>query len=345
MSFKLNNRLKYATLISLIAINSNNYLNKAQNGVHFNFKNFVTSEKSIENKNLHDKFNSYDYAWNPFFNDVNLINKSIANKTSSSMDSVIKFVDKNSIKEYLSLNNLSKDYVNGEPTLNKLRILLKSGKEIEKDRFNTVSDGVRGLEGLANILDVNVGSYESNTKESLTFLKIYKDDIKSAASKYDLNPNLLASLLVHESGGRSFTMSKTGALGSAQLTSYIYNPDYLGGVKKNDINPFDTPKAIDRSANYLSYLIDKYERFDDSNHTLALTAYNQGASTMSRAMILAKNNGVYLPKDIVNFSYVSNKNSKKYVLSNEGRMFSNNIHQDIVKASLIFEDEYLASLD
>ncbi|MFW6272741.1 MAG: transglycosylase SLT domain-containing protein [bacterium] len=344
MSFKINNRLKYATLISLMAINPNNYLNEAQNKLSLS-SDCVKGEKNIETESLDDKFNSYDYMWDSFFSDVNLINKAITNNTSSSMDSVIKFVDKSSIKKYLFLNKLSDDYVNGEPTLNKLRILLKSGAEVAKDRFNTTSNGSRGLEGLANALDVEVGSYEANMKNSLNFLEIYKDDIKSAASKYDLNPDLIAGLLVHESGGRSFTMSKTGALGSAQLTSYIYDPTYLGGVNKSDINPFDTPQAIDRAADYLSYLIDRYERFDDSNHTLALTAYNQGPNAMSRTLKIARSNGVIAPRDIVNFTYASSDNNKKYVLSHEGRMFSSNVQNEIVKAGPVFKDKYLASLD
>lgn len=374
MTFKIKKSMEYATLIGLMAINPINNFNNTQNESFSDFKKQEVVENDLEHRLWSEDVTLTSFGkQQDFLKQANLINKAIARNTHSSMDSVIKFVDKSSLNTYFSLNNLPLSYTKDAPVLNKLRVLMKDGDEVAKDRFQSSDNLYLSLDAFANKLCVNAGSYEYDKESSRNFFKIYKDDIEKSAKKYDISPELLGGLLAHESGGRSFTMSRTGALGAAQLTSYIYDPQHRWpDGEKEPINPFDTPTAIDRSANYLSNLVKRYERYDDSNHTLALTAYNQGDSVVNSALRISKINGISRARDVVNFSYTVNNNDTdttnihnvndnstninkdnnstdstniKYLLSDEGRSFSSKVQREMVKISPLFNEKYLASLN
>jgi soluble lytic murein transglycosylase-like protein len=257
-----------------------------------------------------------------------------------SVDSVAKFVSRENIQKYFRLKNLPLNYVEGEHALNRLRALTKTGEEYSNDRFNIRRTSGRSLNALANYFGVIPGDYETNPQNTRAFFKLFKEDIQNASEKYNIDPIEFASLIKHESGGFSFAISTTGASGAAQLTSYIYDPKQGSSLDEtknsNPVHPLD---AIDRSAEYLGYLKEKYRRFDDQAGTLRLAAYNQGEPVVDRALNIARSHGVRNPTQVLNFI---NPENNSYVVSAEGRGFPRKVRAEKRHMNLYIQ-EFLAN--
>jgi soluble lytic murein transglycosylase-like protein len=93
----------------------------------------------------------------------------------------------------------------------------------------------------------------------------YGDLVEQAASKYGLDPALLAGLLKHESQWNPRAVSDSNAKGLGQFLD--------GTAKEQGIsNPFDPKQSIFGAAKYLRQQIDAF----GGNVELGLRAYNQG---------------------------------------------------------------------
>lgn len=336
----------YASLASLSLISCSYLVNKSQIKPFNELNNSKLEQELLKNKEfLKDNTFYVNSKFNPEhtqsrnnnisledalkrYSQLKLINKATnadVQKRPLSIDSVAKFVDREILLDYFRINNLSLNYQDEEYSLNRLRGLTKNGSDFAYDRFNIARTPRKSLNQIANYFGIRLGAFETNPQNTKAYLDLFKEDIISAAKKYNIDPVEYISLIKHESGAGSFVGSKTGAFGPTQLTSYIYNPirgSNLDESKKS--NPIHALDAIDRGAEYLGYLKKKYKQYDDSNGTLRLTAYNQGEPVVDRALNIARANGVRQPTQIINFF---NENKNKYVLSSEGRNFSKQVRE------------------
>lgn len=103
---------------------------------------------------------------------------------------------------------------------------------------------------------------------------------------YCVNPEFLPEIDMYdilsvmgvESGGNNTAVSRTGAIGPMQLTSYVYgNGTWSDNVYREAINPLDLSQACERSADFLHLLSNKY----DDMRTVFM-AYHDGESRANR---------------------------------------------------------------
>jgi peptidoglycan DL-endopeptidase CwlO len=97
----------------------------------------------------------------------------------------------------------------------------------------------------------------------------YADLFTRAASRYGVDPSVLAAMAKQESGFNSQAVSPAGAQGLMQ-----FMPATAKGL---GVNALDPTSAIDGAARYLSTLTKQFGSTD-----LALAAYNAGPGTVSR---------------------------------------------------------------
>jgi hypothetical protein len=331
MARKLKKMIKNYVLGSLMLTGCSFLTNEAINNRFNQNRTGLESKLEMENTLSPEEINKQE----KYKLIENAINADIQ-KRPLSVDSVIKFVGRDELQEYFNSNNIGFNYEKDKIALNRLRAVLKSSDEIEQDRFRLDRSPVKSFKKLNNYLGITPGVAENNFSNSMVFFNLYKDNIIESANKYNIDPVELVGLMKHESGLGTFIASRTGALGSAQLTSHIYNPKKgttLDTNKKS--NPFNTIEAIDRAAEYLGHLKNVYARIDDSQGTLRLTAYNRGEGDMNRAINLAKSYNVRNPRDIVNFIDPSNNS---YVLASEGRNFAPKVRREASFMNSFFKE-------
>jgi len=106
-------------------------------------------------------------------------------------------------------------------------------------------------------------------------LNAYGDSIIAASRKYRVDPRLVYSVIMAESGGRSDALSPKGARGLMQLTDGT-------AAEMGVADSLDAHQNIEGGTKYLRQLLDRF----DGNLRLALAAYNAGPGAVS------KHNGV-----------------------------------------------------
>lgn len=100
-------------------------------------------------------------------------------------------------------------------------------------------------------------------------VKHWSDDIARWAMQYDLDPNLLATVMQIESCGHPTVSSYAGAQGLFQVMPFHFN---------SDENQLDPDTNAHRAADYLKICVDGANR--DAGLTLA--CYNGGQSVLTR---------------------------------------------------------------
>jgi len=111
----------------------------------------------------------------------------------------------------------------------------------------------------------------SPSKAALKRLKKYENIIKQAALKHGMDENLLKSVILTESAGNPYALSKANAKGLMQLMDSTAT---TMGVR----NIWDPKENIFGGAKYLSQMIQQY----DGNLKLALAAYNAGPAAVNK---------------------------------------------------------------
>lgn len=154
---------------------------------------------------------------------------------------------------------------------NKSKVLKLTGDKLAQIRLKDF--GAFGHKRLAFLLGFFTEDYAANPSEYIPNLeKIFR--VSSQVSlRNEIDPFLPLAIAWHESGGRDWTISGSGAMGAFGLTSHNYISRYSSdNTFKNSANPFITPQASEVSIDYLSLLLTKNE----GDKEKALAMYHNG---------------------------------------------------------------------
>lgn len=99
----------------------------------------------------------------------------------------------------------------------------------------------------------------------------YSHYVNKAASKYEIEPELINAVIKTESNGNHRAVSRKGAMGLMQLMPSTASDMNVG-------NPFSPEENIEGGTRYLRYLLEKF----NGDTTLALAAYNAGPKTVEK---------------------------------------------------------------
>lgn len=108
-------------------------------------------------------------------------------------------------------------------------------------------------------------------KVDLNIPTTYDRYIEEAAKKYNINKNLIRSVILHESNFDSKAVSRAGAQGLMQLMPAT-------AIGLGVIDSFDAKQNIEGGTRYLSYMLDRYH----GDLILALAAYNAGPGNVDK---------------------------------------------------------------
>jgi len=113
--------------------------------------------------------------------------------------------------------------------------------------------------------------YNFTTANNALIMNRINQAVETAAQKYNLNPNLIKSVIKAESSFNPYARSNAGAEGLMQL---MPSTARALGVS----NSFDINQNIDGGAKYLREKLDQF----NGNISLALAAYNAGPNAVIR---------------------------------------------------------------
>ena len=153
-------------------------------------------------------------------------------------------------------------------------IVFRNGQRLHVSTYQKLGDSVQvNLPGFSVMIpDDQIASIESeDVLPAIPASVPYAEQIRSAASKYRLDPKLIASVISVESNFNSQAVSSKSALGLMQLEPKT-------AVELSVWDVFDPKQNIDGGARYLRQLLDHYSQ----DLILALAAYNAGPDRVDR---------------------------------------------------------------
>lgn len=112
---------------------------------------------------------------------------------------------------------------------------------------------------------------KSTVPASFSYYEDYSSYVDQAASKYDIEPELIHAVIKTESNGNRSAVSRKGAIGLMQLMPTTAVDMAVG-------NPYNPAENIEGGVRYLRYLLERF----NGDLTLALAAYNAGPKTVEK---------------------------------------------------------------
>jgi hypothetical protein len=146
-----------------------------------------------------------------------------------------------------------------------------TGYEILGDRYRLHVQGGVAEVPVSDIVAIEPEEIFEPSTEPLTEKTPFQNLIHDAATRYNLDPNLIHSVISIESNFNPKAVSSKNARGLMQL---MPRTAQLMGVK----DAFDPGQNIDGGSHYLSDLLKKY----GNDLTLALAAYNAGPDSVDK---------------------------------------------------------------
>ncbi len=160
--------------------------------------------------------------------------------------------------------------------------VMTSGKILYVDRFERVDEEVTLFltgggevtipsDWVANIVPNEIVEDQGADPTEVRLLPHLESVITPAASKYDLDPNLVAAVIWAESSGDPKAVSKKGAQGLMQLMPATARELGVGNV-------LDPGQNVEGGSHYLRKMLDAH----DGDLSLALAAYNAGPDAVRK---------------------------------------------------------------
>ncbi len=146
-----------------------------------------------------------------------------------------------------------------------------TGYEILGNRYRLHIQGGVAEVPVEDIVAIEPEEIFTPSTEPLTDKTPFQKLIRDAAARYNLDPNLIHSVISIESNFNPKAVSRKNARGLMQLMPRTAE---LMGVKDS----FDPGQNIDGGSHYLSEMLKKY----GNDVTLALAAYNAGPDSVDR---------------------------------------------------------------
>lgn len=153
-----------------------------------------------------------------------------------------------------------------------------------------LSDGINALKDMATVRIMSedgkpvmmdskmvVGDYDTSDK-----VMRWGKDIQASATKYGVDPAVIAAVIEQESGGKPDIVSSAGAIGLMQLMPRT--------AKSLGVNPYDPAQNIEGGTKYLAIQLNQFGSLE-----MALAAYNDG------------------PENVFNFRYMYIAETQNYI--------------------------------
>lgn len=109
---------------------------------------------------------------------------------------------------------------------------------------------------------------------NIVYPRKYKDIVEQACEIYNVDPNLIYSVIKQESKFNESAVSHSGAKGLMQLMDATAQDmaENINSIDKDNLDIYDPHTNIFLGTKYISYLINHF----DGNYYLAIVAYNAG---------------------------------------------------------------------
>ena len=164
-------------------------------------------------------------------------------------------------------------YLSESKDLGLARVLYKkiTGEDLDPTISFKRTDAIEGLKNIKKSKESGSPVEISPSSGSIERLQKFEDLINDASSRFDIDKNLIKSVIMTESAANHKAVSSAKAKGLMQLMDSTATDM---GVK----NVFDPKQNINGGAKYLAQMIRQY----DGDLKLALAAYNAGPKNVQK---------------------------------------------------------------